>query len=217
MERRVFFQIGTNDGNDMFRDIVKKNKPDLVILVEPNESLINEIKKHYNNIPNVHIYNNAIYYNSDENLELYIPAKNGVFNTVADNGILYGTPHFSLIPMNDWGEKNDMVKIKSKSITFDEICRIHNITTIEYLQIDTEGFDSQIIKMIDLLKYKIKSIRFEKWGFETECFTKHNNNLSNELGANGMSISLNKLKFNNYSVHDISDADGVDYIAVLNE
>jgi hypothetical protein len=42
---KVFFQIGTNDGNDMFRDFVKKNKPDLVILVEPNEVLINEIKK----------------------------------------------------------------------------------------------------------------------------------------------------------------------------
>jgi FkbM family methyltransferase len=216
MERRVVFQIGTNDGNDRFRDTIKRNKPDLVILVEPNESLINEIKKNYVDIPNVHIYSNAIYYKNDEILELYIPrAKNGIINSVADNG--YGTSHFSLLPMNDWGDKRDMLKITTKSITFDEICRIHNITTIQYLQIDTEGFDSEIIKMIDLSKYTIKNIRFEKWPFNPDCFTRHNNDLSNELGVNGMNSVINKLKMHNYSISDINDSDGNDYIAVLNQ
>ena len=64
--QRVFFQIGTNNGNDLFRELVIKEKPDMVILVEPNKLLINEIKQNYNNIENVHIYNNAIYYNDDE-------------------------------------------------------------------------------------------------------------------------------------------------------
>ena len=52
--------------------------------------------------------------------------------------------------MNDWGNKSDMVKIISKSITFDKICSNHNITTIDYLQIDTEGFDSEIIKNVNI-------------------------------------------------------------------
>jgi len=34
---KVYFQIGTNDGNDLFLDKVKNEKPDLVILVEPNK------------------------------------------------------------------------------------------------------------------------------------------------------------------------------------
>ena len=79
--------------------------------------------------------------------------------------------------MNDWGKKEDMVKIQTTSITFDKICSNHNITNIDYLQIDTEGFDSEIIKMIDLSKYKINNIRFEKWGFPTDCFTKYHNEL----------------------------------------
>jgi hypothetical protein len=58
--------------------------------------------------------------------------------------------------------------------------------------------------MIDFSKYTIKNIRFEKCNFSPRCFTKHNNNLSNELGMNGM---LNKINNN----------DGNDYIAVLNE
>ena len=63
--KKVYFQIGTNDGNDLFRDMVKDEKPDIVILVEPNTSLIDNIKKNYNNIENVYIYNNAIYYNNE--------------------------------------------------------------------------------------------------------------------------------------------------------
>jgi hypothetical protein len=118
--------------------------------------------------------------------------------------------------MNDWGNKNDMVKIQAKSITFDKICSIHNITNIDYLQIDTEGFDSEIIKMIDLCKYKINKIRFEKWGFNTECFTEHHEGKNNELGINGMNNAINKLKQYNYIINDIVDNDGDDIIATLN-
>lgn len=213
---KVFFQIGTNNGNDLFRELVLKNTPDCVILVEPNEELINEIKKNYNNIKNVYIYSNALYYNDDEIVELYIPAKNGIIGTCADNGIIYGNSHFSLLPMNDWGNKSNMVKITSKSITFDKICSIHNISNIEYLQIDTEGFDSEIIKMIDLSKYKINKIRFENWSFGTECFTEHHNQKANELGKNGMNNAINKLKEYNYIISNIIDSDGNDIIATLN-
>ena len=212
---KVYFQIGTNNGNDLFRELVKKNKPDTVILVEPNVNLINEIKRNYSGIKNVYIYNNAIYYNNDEEIELYIPAKNGIIGTRADNGITYNTGHFSLVPMNDWGNKNDMVKITTKSITFDKICSSHNITNIEYLQIDTEGFDTEIIKMIDLSKYKINKIRFEKWGFESERFTNHNKELSNELGQNGMINAINKLISYKYILNDICDSDVNDFIATL--
>jgi hypothetical protein len=137
--------------------------------------------------------------------------------TMADNGIIYNNGHFSLLPMNDWGNKNDMVKITSKGITFDKICSIHGITNIDYLQIDTEGFDSEIIKMIDLSKYKINRIRFEKWSFNPENFTNHNEENAHELGINGMNNAINKLHQYNYTINDISDEDGNDILATLNQ
>jgi len=212
---RIFFQIGTNNGDDLFRNKVKEINPDMVILVEPNQTLINEINENYKDVKNVYIYNNAIYYNNDEIVELYIPAKNGIIGSIADNGHAYCDGNFSLLPMNDWGTKDDMVKFTAKTITFDEICKNHNITEIEYLQIDTEGFDTEIIKMIDLSKYKIKQIRFEKWVFSSECFTHYNNDIANELGINGMNFVMNKLKNNNYIINEISDKDGDDIIATL--
>lgn len=213
---KVFFQIGTNNGNDLFRELVIKNEPDIVILVEPNQNLINKIKQNYDGIKNVYIYNNAIYYNDDELLELYIPAKNGIMGTRCDNNIIYNDLHFSLVPMNDWGNKNDMVKITTKSITFDKICSIHNISTINYLQIDTEGFDTEIIKMIDFSKYTIHNLRFEKWGFDSECFTEYSKEKADQLGKNGMNIAINKLLQHNYRLNDVNDRDGNDIIATLN-
>jgi FkbM family methyltransferase len=219
MTSSVYFQIGTNNGNDQFRQKVLQAKPDLVILVEPNSSLIDQIKKNYNGIPNVHIYNNAIYSTNDEIVTLYIPSKQGIMTegggVRADNGHTYGHGNFSLVPMNDWGKKEDMAKFTAKSITFDEICSRHNITNIEYLQIDTEGFDSEIIKMIDLSKYTIRQIRFEKWNFKQECFTDYNSDLANELGVNGMNLVKSKLLAHKYNLRDISDVDGDDIIATL--
>jgi len=213
---RTFFQIGTNDGDDLFNKLVQKYIPECIILVEPNNDLINKIKKNYSNMNNVYIYNNAIYYTDDEDIQLYIPAKNGVMGTVAENGLIYSDSHFSLVPMNDWGNKNDMAKITTKSITFDTICSNHGITNIDYLQIDTEGFDSEIIKMIDFSKYKINTIRFEKWPFKSVFFTDHNKQLSHELGESGLINAINKLKDNNYTISEINDSDGNDIIAKLN-
>jgi len=214
---RVYFQIGTNNGNDNFRRMVQRDKPDLTILVEPNTNLINQIKHNYQGIPNVHIFNNAIYYTNDETVELVIPSKHGVIGARADNGYIYTDVNFSLVPMNDWGKKDDMVKIAAKTITFDEICRVHNISEIEYLQMDTEGFDTEIIKMIDFSKYKIKTLRYEKWGFDTSCFTEYNNDRAASLGKNGMDQAKQKLLDHNYQLSDIVDSDGNDIIARLKE
>ena len=212
---KVFFQIGTNNGNDLFRQLVISNNPDMIILVEPNVNLIPEIKKNYSQFNNVHIYNNAIYYNDNENLELYIPAKNGVMGTRADNNHVYDDGHFSLLPMNDWGNKNDMVKMNAISITFDTICNNHNINKIDFLQIDTEGFYSEIIGMLDLSKYRINTIVFEKWNFKPDCFTDYNKEKAHQLGLNGMNNSINKLKTHNYNINDFNLTNGNDIIATL--
>jgi hypothetical protein len=68
--------------------------------------------------------------------------------------------------------------------------------------------------MIDLSKYTIQQIRFEKWPFKQECFTNYNSDLVNELGLNGMNLVRAKLLEHNYNLYDISDIDGDDIIAI---
>jgi FkbM family methyltransferase len=209
----VFIQIGTNNGDDNFRKLVLKHKPSRVILIEPNKALYNVILKNYEGIPNVIILNNAIYYEDNKNVELYIAAKNQVYGSVADNGIRYSDELFSLLPMNDWGDKSDMVKITANSIRFDTLCSMLNISEIDYLQIDTEGFDSEIIDMIDFNTYTIHQLRYENWIFNTEAFTKHNEDKAYKLGKAGMERTANKLSAYGYTLNNINDEDGNDIIA----
>jgi glycosyltransferase involved in cell wall biosynthesis len=134
-------------------------------------------KQNYNNIENVHIYNNAIYYNDDEVIELYIAAKNGIIGTRADNGIIYDSGHFTLLPMNDWGNKNDMVKITSTGITFDKICSSHGITNIDYLQIDLEADMGTTISTLDKLdKEVMDNYKFAVVTFEHDIYRTSNYN-----------------------------------------
>ena len=211
--KRVFFQIGTNTGNDIFRYLCFEHKPDMIVLVEPNTKLIKDIVNNYKDISNTHIFNNAIHYEDNKEVELYLPAIDGVYGNKAENGHTYSHGEFSLLPMNDWGDKKNMIKLIAKTITFDTICQKLNITDIEYLQIDTEGFDSEIIKMLDLNKYNIKNIRYEKWNFPEDSFTKYHNENKDKLGINGMKFVEEKLKKNGYTLTDIHDRSGNDIIA----
>ena len=69
--------------------------------------------------------------------------------------------------------------------------------------------------MIDLSKYKINQIRFEKWGFNSDCFTLYNEEKAFELGINGANNAINKLITYNYAINEIYDEDGNDIIATL--
>jgi FkbM family methyltransferase len=56
-------------------------------------------------------------------------------------------------------EHRDSINIQA--ITFDYLVNKYQIDEIDYLQIDTEGYDERIVKSIDLNKYKIKKLKFE--------------------------------------------------------
>ena len=223
---KVYFQIGTNNGNDNFKHLCIQNSPDLIILVEANPMHYNDIVNNYSSIKNVNIVNKAIYYENDQEVELYIPAKDGIYGQAAvqpSTSVVrtYAHGNFSLLPMQDWGEKKNMCTFKTQTITFDKICSDFNIKEIEYLQIDTEGFDSEIIRMIDMEKINIKQIRYEKWNFASEVFNEHNGNNEhidpNKLGKNGMKLVKEKLEKYGYELKDIRDRYGDDILATKNK
>jgi len=192
---------------------VRAEKPDLVILVEPNRDFEPIIRKHYEGVQNVFIFSKAIYYENKPDVSLFVPGKRGVFGSRADNGWTYSHLHFSLVPMNDWGSKEDMVELKTSGIRFDTLCSVFGLTQIDYLQMDTEGFDSEIIKMIDFSKVDIRQIRYEKWDFDTKEFTKYHGEKAEHLGKNGMREVELKLIQAGFKLSIIKDEDGDDILA----
>lgn len=54
------------------------------------------------------------------------------------------------------------------SITFEELCRRNNLDVIDILQIDTEGYDFEIIKTIDFERHAPKLLIYEHHHFTEE-------------------------------------------------
>lgn len=202
---KVFVQIGTYTGKDEFNRFVKKYPPSKVILVEPNEAMVNHIANNYVGIDNVFLESVAITETNKGEVELVIPKNNIKGKSI--NGIKYKESHFSLLPMDDWG--NDFRRVIAPSMTFSELCEKHNINDIHYLQIDTEGYDAEIIKSIDFDKINIDQIKYEVWGFGVDCFTRHGNK-AKLYGVNGMQTVENLLKSLGYILtQDKSDVTAI--------
>jgi FkbM family methyltransferase len=200
---KVFMQIGTNNGNDDFLKLVKRNKPSKIILVEPNKSCIPKIQNNYKGIENVFVENVAITKTDEGLVKLVIPKNKSVYGNPATSVC------YSLIPMDDWGD--NFHSIEAHSMTFKSLCEKHGLSDIHYLQIDTEGYDSEIIKSIDFGQISIDYIKYEIWPFEETAFTRHGEE-SKLYGANGMKASLSLLESAGYSVI----RDGDDMVATKN-
>ena len=73
-----------------------------------------------------------------------------------------GTPSFnkSHHELSFIAEK-DLVEEKVKCISFNDLIEQYSIDKIDLLQIDTEGYDAEIIKMIDFDKINPSIISFE--------------------------------------------------------
>ena len=171
----TYIQIGTKDGNDEFNLKVLRDDPDRIIFVEPNREHNRSILRYYNRM-NFYIENVAITTGDLSEVTLVRPRH-------PVNGIDFDSGKFSLLPMDDWGD--DFIRITVPAMTFNSLCSKYGITHVDYLQIDTEGYDAEIIKSINFDAVTIDCIKYEQWNFPPERFTRHGDKGQN-YGIEGM-------------------------------
>lgn len=192
-ENKVLVQIGTYNGADEFNGYVRYSHPKKVILVEPNEIMNETIRANYDGIPNVFIENSAITEVTKGIVTLKhpadIPRKNRQFYNEC----------FSLIPMDDWGDKFKTVDVPS--LSFMDLCEKYSLTDIHFLQIDAEGYDCEIIKSIDFHKVSIDIIKYENWSFPTSCYKRYGKK-GKQYGEAGMEYVACLLKGLGYELEE---------------
>ena len=187
---KVWIQIGTHNGWDLFNQMAHEKQPDRIILVEPNKNLNLKIEVNYIDLwKKIFIVNAAITEKEKGIVRLVIPK---------------GKPHYSdknysLLPMDDWGDNFQMIEVPS--MTFMQLCKEYNIADIDFLQIDTEGYDAEIIKSIDFNQIHIRKIKYEKWAFDINCFKRYGED-ANKYGVNGMNEVAILLKSLGYVLID---------------
>jgi FkbM family methyltransferase len=207
-QNKVFVQIGTNDGDDEFNKFVRSYHPSQLILVEPNSDLNDKIKESYKGI-SCTIINAAVMDKTRGLVKLVHPKNRFNGNGKCVSNGHYIDKHFSLLPMDDWGD--DFVEIQAPSITFTDICKMNNIKDIHYLQIDTEGYDAEIIKSIDFKKVNIDIIKYEDWSFSEDSFQRHGNK-GKDYGVSGMRFVAHMLLNLGYTI----TKESTDILAVKN-
>jgi len=148
---KTYVQIGANIGDDEFqREIEALVDPSRIVLVEPNHRLLEDLQKNYSEVMKKHeviICDKAISTkNSTEKLYLYNAS--GLSSLIKRKS--YVTP---------------VGEMDVELITFSDLCKTHNISEIELLQIDTEGLDYEIVNSINFEEIKISTLIFEVWSY----------------------------------------------------
>lgn len=172
-----FIQIGANDGitNDPIQKYVKQLNWK-GILIEPIPSVFEQLKKNYHNTVDLAFENCAISNKNEKRMFYYFDYEEG-YHTLSS---------FSLQTLKNHKivrdeKKNQIKKAMIPCVTFDFIIDKYNIQKLDFLQIDTEGYDYKILQSIDFNKIRPEVIHFEhshlKDRMYKECFKflYHNN------------------------------------------
>jgi FkbM family methyltransferase len=145
----ILFDVGGNKG--AYSALLHKSFPTGTIHVfEPNP---NTFKVLSNNLGNSAVLNNYGIGAASGALELFFDAQNKTSEQATSDPEILKTI----------AKTNDLVSEKIKVITLDEYCSNNAISKIDFLKIDTEGFELEALQGAgELLKNKaIKIIQFE--------------------------------------------------------
>ena len=140
---KCLIQIGANDGSrfDELNIFIKKYKIKS-ILVEPINEYFEDLKKNYKNFENVYFENSAITVGTKEK-EIYA-VNNKNLNDYDDH--IKGISSFDKNHLIKHGVKsNHILKKKINCISILNLLKKYNISDLDILFIDAEGYDADIL------------------------------------------------------------------------
>ena len=151
-----FIQIGANNGKrfDPIFNIVNSLKLKGLAL-EPIKEYYDELVKNYQN-SNVIPVNKAIYKNNQK-LSIYRLVSNDNLPEWTKGIASINPEHFKKSRI----DKSNVYEEIVDAITFEKLFQDYKVSNCDLLQIDTEGYDAEIIKMFPFSKFKPKIIHFE--------------------------------------------------------
>jgi FkbM family methyltransferase len=154
-----FIQVGANDGlrfDNLYSTVTDQGWSGVAI--EPLSKYFIELVNNYKNYQNVipvncgihHTLREAkIYSVSDSALDLYPSWIDGCASMNREHLVRAGV------------SSHHIIESAVKCVQLMEVVDSYNMYDADYLQVDTEGFDAEVLKMIDFKKIKPLVIKFE--------------------------------------------------------
>ena len=156
-----FVQIGANDGvyrDPLFEFVTRHHDKIAGLALEPMQETFQKLQANYAKYPHVTPVNAAIH-TTVKQLEIYKvdPAYPGKLPEWVRGIASFDKEHYRSLNVPAEAMITETVRCQ----TFDELVDQYDVEHIDLLQIDTEGYDAEIIKSIDFSKIKPSIIRFE--------------------------------------------------------
>ena len=137
-----------------FTEFIKTNHNEnsKVYVIEANPKNIEKLKNSYKNYKNINILNLAISPYDNDRLTLFYADEDHPHFQVTSSDINHVKMHYP----------NALIKKFSvDSISINNFFRKYSISEIDFLSIDIEGLDYEVLMSIDFSKYNIKNISIE--------------------------------------------------------
>jgi len=159
----VFVQVGSNDGEQL--DPLRRAILDrrwTGIMVEPVPYVFERLRDNYGDVRGI-VLENAAIADRDGSRELYHlpqaadPDLPQWYDALASFHRDVVLKHKEFIP--DIEER--VTALEVPCLTFDSLCRKHGLSRIDVVQIDTEGYDYEIVKLLDLGRRHPTLVMFE--------------------------------------------------------
>ena len=157
-EKFFFIQVGANDGmtGDNLRVFIEKYNW-LGIFVEPVPYVFKRLKKNYNDFSNLMFENSAISNETGFAKFFSIAEKDLANNNLFENFSNYRLDQLSSFDKDTLMKHSYMhpdfekliKEINIPTLTLSDLIKKYNVKKIDLLQLDTEGFDFEILKSID--------------------------------------------------------------------
>jgi len=166
--RATFVEIGANDGeqHDFLRPLVRKGGWRGVV-VEPVPYVFERLQRTYRDRPGVVLANVAVaaadgpmtFHHLKEASDWErqgLPRWYDGIGSFSREEVLMHRPH---IPDID----DRIVSVEVPCVTFESLCARHGIDRLDLILIDTEGYDWEIIRRIDLATWKPRLLVYEHY------------------------------------------------------
>ena len=141
---KSLIQIGANDGKrfDEISKFIKNNNDLKTVLVEPVKKYFDQLKENYKDCKNIKFENSAISKNNEINF-LYCVKERFIENYQEHiKGI---NSHEIQHLLNHNVKKSHIEKIKVETLTFENLIKKYDLTEIDLLYIDVEGYDDKVV------------------------------------------------------------------------
>lgn len=145
-ENMIFIEVGANNGvdNDPVRDWVKQYNW-TGVLIEPVKKAFEELKVNYDGIDRVSFENVAISNSDEKSAIMYKPKSSKIASLDKNHAPMKG--------------KYKEVEVVLKKLN--DIVEEYNISKLDLLNIDAEGYDFEVIKSLDFDKVRPMIIHYE--------------------------------------------------------